>query len=73
MGMDRPPPEHSLAITTSQAARRLGVSLTTVRRWADEGHLSVSRTPGGQRRFSREEIDRFVDSLRQRGGPPQSR
>jgi excisionase family DNA binding protein len=71
--MDRPPPERSLGITTSQAARRLGVSLSTVRRWADEGHLSASRTPGGQRRFSSEEIDRFVESLRQGGGPPPRR
>jgi excisionase family DNA binding protein len=71
--MDPTPPERSLGISTSQAARRLGVSLSTVRRWADEGYLSASRTPGGQRRFSSEEIDRFVDSLRQSGGPPSGR
>jgi len=54
-----------LGLSTSQAARELGVSLGTVRRWADLGYLRASRTPGGQRRFS-EEIDTFVRSLEQR-------
>jgi len=55
-----------LGLTISQAARELGVSLGTVRRWADLGHLKAYRTPGGQRRFSREQIDEFVLSLEQR-------
>jgi excisionase family DNA binding protein len=61
-----PSPSHSdrqLVFTSSQAARYLGVSLATIRRWADAGHLSCYRTPGGQRRFSREQLDGFVDSL----------
>ena len=32
-----------------QAAELLGVSVDTVRRWADEGDLAVVRTSGGQR------------------------
>jgi molybdopterin-binding protein len=32
-----------------QAADLLGVSADTVRRWADEGRLSTTRTEGGQR------------------------
>jgi len=56
-----------LGLSTSQAARELGVSLGTVRRWADMGYLHAYRTPGGQRRFSREQIDTFVQSLEQRG------
>ena len=32
-----------------QAAELLGVSADTVRRWADEGRLSTTRTEGGQR------------------------
>ena len=52
-----------LGLTTSQAARLLGVSLATVRRWSDAGVLPGYRTPGGQRRFSREQIDEFVKSL----------
>ena len=61
-----PNPPHNdrqLVFTSSQAARYLGVSLATIRRWADAGHLSCYRTPGAQRRFSREQLDGFVDSL----------
>jgi len=57
----------TLVFTSSQAARYLGVSLATVRRWADAGHLDYYRTPGGQRRFSREQLDAFVASMRQGG------
>jgi excisionase family DNA binding protein len=55
--------EHQLVFTSSQAARYLGVSLATIRRWTDAGYLSGYRTPGGQRRFSREQLDGFIDSL----------
>jgi excisionase family DNA binding protein len=56
-----------LGLSTSQAARELGVSLGTVRRWADMGYLRAYRTPGGQRRFNAEQIESFVRSLEQRG------
>lgn len=52
-----------LGLTASQAARALGVSVSTVRRWSDSGALRGYRTPGGQRRFSREQIEAFVASL----------
>lgn len=55
-----------LGLSTSQAARTLGVSLGTIRRWSDMGYLDSYRTPGGQRRFSRDQIQEFVSSL-QRG------
>jgi excisionase family DNA binding protein len=55
--------ERQLVFTSSQAARYLGVSLATIRRWADAGHLDCYRTPGGQRRFSREQLDTFTASL----------
>ena len=56
-----------LGLSTSQAAQALGVSLGTVRRWSDMGYLESYRTPGGQRRFSQEQIEHFLGSL-QRGG-----
>ena len=56
-----------LGLSTSQAARELGVSLGTVRRWSDMGYLQSYRTPGGQRRFSVEHIELFVRSLQQNG------
>lgn len=55
-----------LGLTTSEAARHLGVSLSTVRRWSDMGYLKGYRTPGGQRRFPVEELDQFVSSLESR-------
>jgi excisionase family DNA binding protein len=54
-----------LVLSTSQVANQLGVSLGTVRRWSDMGHLRAYRTPGGQRRFSPQQIDEFVASLEQ--------
>ena len=57
-----------LALSTSQVARRLGVSVGTVRRWSDDGHLNAYRTPGGQRRFSAEQVDAFVASLERSSG-----
>lgn len=58
-----PPHERQLVFTSSQAANYLGVSLATIRRWADAGYLSCYRTPGAQRRFSREQLDSFTASL----------
>ena len=52
-----------LGLSTSQAASALGVSLGTIRRWADMGYLESYRTPGGQRRFSREQLDGFIASM----------
>ena len=55
--------EHQLVFTSSQAARYLGVSLATIRRRTDAGHISCYRTPGGQRRFAREQLDVFISSM----------
>ena len=60
-----------LGLSTSQAAQALGVSLGTIRRWSDMGYLESYRTPGGQRRFSQEQIDKFVGSLEQQGPDPE--
>jgi excisionase family DNA binding protein len=61
----RPAPSDrtQLAFTSSQAASYLGVSLATVRRWSNDGYLRGYRTPGGQRRFSRDQLDAFLRSL----------
>ena len=53
-----------LGLSTSEAARHLGVSLSTVRRWSDAGHLRGYRTPGGQRRFTVDQLDAFLESLK---------
>ena len=59
------PMHRPLGLSTSQAAHELGVSLGTIRRWSDLGYLQSYRTPGGQRRFSRQQIAEFVASLEQ--------
>jgi excisionase family DNA binding protein len=56
-------PASRLGLTASEAARHLGVSISTVRRWSDAGHLRGYRTPGGQRRFSVAQLEEFLDSL----------
>lgn len=65
------PASRQLVFTSSQAAVYLGVSLATIRRWTDAGHISCYRTPGGQRRFSREQLDTFTESLRRGGSDEQ--
>jgi excisionase family DNA binding protein len=55
--------DRQLVFTSSQAARYLGVSLATIRRWTDAGHVSCYRTPGGQRRFTRDQLDVFITSM----------
>ncbi|HEX8714087.1 MAG TPA: helix-turn-helix domain-containing protein [Solirubrobacteraceae bacterium] len=59
--------DRRLVFTSSQAARYLGVSLATIRRWTDAGHVSCYRTPGGQRRFAREQLDEFITSMHRDG------
>lgn len=56
-----------LVFTSSQAAVYLGISLATIRRWTDAGHISCYRTPGGQRRFSRDQLEEFVGSMYREG------
>ena len=43
-------------ISLGEASRLLQVNEATLRLWADNGHLRVYRTPGGHRRFSREDV-----------------
>jgi excisionase family DNA binding protein len=57
------PNDRRLVFTSSQAALYLGVSLATIRRWTDAGHIACYRTPGGQRRFSRAQLDGFITSM----------
>ena len=48
-------------LTTTEAARYLGVHPNTVRRWETQGLLPAYRLgKRGDRRFSREAMDRFL-------------
>jgi molybdopterin-binding protein len=46
-----------------QAARLLGVSDDTVRRWADSGRLPVTRDPGGRRMIEGADLARFAAAM----------
>jgi diguanylate cyclase (GGDEF)-like protein/excisionase family DNA binding protein len=46
-------------VTLGEAAEALGVSSSTVRRWADTGRIHVVRTSGGHRRFPATELRRL--------------
>ncbi len=43
-------------LALKDACELLQVNQATLRQWADAGHLRVFRTPGGHRRFSREDV-----------------
>lgn len=47
-------------LTSPQAADLLGVSLATVRRWADREEIPHWRTPGGQRRFDQGQLEQWL-------------
>jgi site-specific DNA-methyltransferase (adenine-specific) len=46
--------------TTKEAARHLGVSESTIYRMEKQGLISATRTPGGQRRFTKESIEDYL-------------
>ena len=48
----------------ADAAAYLGVSIESMRRWADSGKLECWTTPGGQRRFSQEMLDTLLSDER---------
>ena len=47
-------------LTLGKACRVLGVDESTLRRWADSGHVRAFRTPGGHRRFVETDIQELV-------------
>lgn len=57
-------------LSLRQAAARLGVHPTTLRRWADEGDIPVLVTPGGHRRFVPADLERFAEQHRRLRNAP---
>ncbi len=51
--------------TTNEAAELLGISLQTVQRWMDRGHLRGWRTPGGHRRVEIASVHELLATARQ--------
>ena len=49
-------------LSLGAASRVLGINQATLRSWADQGRIRVYRTPGGHRRFSREDVEAITQS-----------
>ena len=48
-------------LSVGDACRLLDVSQAALRQWADDGFLRVYRTPGGHRRFLRDDLEAFTN------------
>lgn len=55
----RPRTQHPL-MTSGEVAKLFRVVPMTVLRWVKAGRLTEARTPGGHRRFHREEVERLA-------------
>lgn len=52
-----------LIISPRELAEAIGASESSLKRWADDGHIRVSRTAGGHRRIAIGEAIRFVRAM----------
>ena len=50
-------------LTTGQVAELFGVTAQTVHAWTEAGKLPHFRTPGGQRRFRRSEVEALLEPV----------
>ena len=55
-------------LSLGDACRLLDVSNTTLRQWGDSGYVRVYRTPGGHRRFLRDDVEAFANAPEQEQG-----
>lgn len=62
---EEPRGEGQVWLSLGEASRLLGVHQATLRLWADRALLPVYRTPGGHRRFRREDILALTQRQRQ--------
>ena len=58
--------------STSKAADYLGVSASTIYRMVEKNILAPSKTPGGQRRFSKEQLDEYKENSKKIVAPQKS-
>ncbi|RME57785.1 helix-turn-helix domain-containing protein, partial [Candidatus Parcubacteria bacterium] len=46
---------------SQEAAKILGVNVSTIKRWTEEGKLECIKTPGGHRKFLSEHLTKFME------------
>ena len=63
----QPPSPQVRWLTLGQACRMLGVDESTLRRWADGGHVHAFRTPGGHRRFVESDLQELLSGRSHNG------
>jgi molybdopterin-binding protein len=67
MSVEKQGTETPTRLRIGEAAKRLGVSPDTLRRWAEAGRIEVELTPGGQRTVSQADISRLAAERRRAG------
>lgn len=50
------------SLTVTEAARRFGVHIDTMRRWVDTGQVASFRTPGGHRRIPEDAVPSIMQA-----------
>lgn len=55
-------------LSLGEAAQSLGVHPSTIRSWADQGTLPAHRTPGGHRRFRKQDVEMQLNTRKNEGG-----
>ncbi len=60
-------------LTLGGASRYLGVDASTLRAWADAGRVRAFRTPGGHRRFTRDDLQALLHGGRALAAPAVAR
>ncbi len=51
---------------SQEAAKILGVNVSTIKRWTDEGKLDCIRTAGGHRKFIMKHLSKFLEANRKK-------
>lgn len=56
-GSNQQPASEDTRLSIGKAAKHLGISIDTLRRWEKKGRIIAYRSPGGHRYFLREDLD----------------
>ena len=56
-----PRPESEPWVNSKTACLHLGISMPTLRRWIKDGRIEPKRTPTGEYRFRRSELDLLLE------------